>query len=64
MPILRARLPEGKDIRPNEDGKVYDSAHQGRQLEIPAISNLKRPRTLPNRSREDRTRDGPFKKMG
>ncbi len=33
-------------------------------LAIPAISNLKRPRTLPNRSREDRIRDGPFKRMG
>jgi hypothetical protein len=27
-------------------------------LAIPATSNLKRPRTLPNRSREDRIRDG------
>ena len=30
-------------------------------LAIPATSSLKRSRTLPNRSREDRIRDGPLK---
>ena len=34
------------------------------KLAIPATSNLKRPRTVPYRSREDRIRDGPFKRMG
>ena len=33
-------------------------------LAIPATSNLKRPRALPNRSREDRIRDGPSREWG
>jgi hypothetical protein len=54
--------PKAK-IRPNEDGRVYNFAHREGDLAIPATSNLKRSRTLPNRSREDRIRDGPFKRM-
>jgi hypothetical protein len=33
-------------------------------LAIPAASNLKRPRTLPNRSREDRIRDWAIQENG
>ena len=51
-------------FRPNEYGRVYNFAQSGSNLAIPANSNLKRPRTLPNRSREDRIRDGPFERTG
>jgi len=61
---LRGHYPKAKISAPTKTaGCIILHTREG-NLAIPAASNPKRPRTLPNRSREDRIRDGPFKRMG
>ena len=48
---------------PRGGGRVYSFAQRESKMEIPATSSLKRSRTLLNCSREDRIRDGPFKRL-
>jgi hypothetical protein len=65
-PFLRANFapesancPKAKD--PQWSWKVYNFVQPGRHDEFPGYSSLKRPRILPNCSREDRIRDRPLK---
>ena len=59
--LRQNRLTARRQRTPQWSWKVYNFVQPGRHDEFPGYSSLKRPRILPNCSREDRIRDGPYK---